>query len=56
MFCVIAWPRGKRPDVYGPFPSVLHAGDFAKEHKQLTGCATETRPIEQPPVYGDEGL
>lgn len=56
MFAVIVHLRGKRPEVYGPFHSPLHAADWAKEHQDQTQQATEIRPLNEPTVYGDEGL
>jgi len=54
--CVIAWERGKRPQVYGPFANTLAAADFCNEHQQETGITCEVRPIYSAPTYGEEGL
>lgn len=56
MFVVLAWPRGKRPVVYGPFGSLMAASDYSHEHTEQTGQAAEVRRCETPIVYGDEGL
>ncbi len=56
MFIVLAWPRGKRPLAYGPFPNLVSASDFSHEHTDQTGVAAEVRPLDTPPIYGDEGL
>lgn len=56
MFVVLAWPRGKRPEPYGPFPSLMVAADFSREHTDETGEVSEVRPLAVPPVYGEEGL
>lgn len=53
---VIAWERGKRPRFFGPFSDGLSAAEFATDHKAETGVACEVRPLEDAPVYGDEGL
>ena len=56
MFAVIVTIRGKRPEIYGPFRSPLAAADWAKEHQYQTQQATEIRPLNEPLLYGDEGL
>lgn len=56
MFTVLTWPRGKRPQAYGPFPNLITASDFSHEHTEETGVAAEVRPLNAPPVYGEEGL
>ena len=53
---VVAWERGKRPKFYGPFSDGLTAADFATEHRDQTGITCEVRPLEEAPIYGDEGL
>ena len=56
MFVVIVTIRGKRPNVYGAFPSSMSARDWAISHQEETGQACEIRPLEAALVYGDEGL
>jgi len=56
MFIVLAWPRGKRPVAYGPFSSLMEASDYSHEHTDQTAQAAEVRRMEEPIVYGDEGL
>jgi len=56
MFVVITHPLKGRQAVFGPFLSHLSAADFAHEHYDQSGEATEVRPLSGPITYGDEGL
>ena len=56
MHVVIVAPRPLKSEIYGPFKTSLHAADWADAHRSNTGEYCSIHQVQEPKVYGDEGL